>query len=96
MSFFSQFNAELLKILCALVDDYILENQLLLSLNVLDLFIYLRAPSIIVIDDIDVLCPKRSQNHTGQQEHRIVGTLISLIDSLSLVVRLIQDCLCLC
>ncbi|GFN81813.1 spermatogenesis-associated protein 5-like [Plakobranchus ocellatus] len=42
-----------------------------------------RAPSIIVIDDIDVICPKRSQSSSGQQEHRIVGTLLSLIDDMS-------------
>ncbi|KAI8798993.1 spermatogenesis-associated protein 5 [Biomphalaria glabrata] len=41
-----------------------------------------RAPSIIVIDNFDVVCPKRSLNTAGQQEHRIVGTLLSLIDNL--------------
>ncbi|GFR59510.1 spermatogenesis-associated protein 5-like [Elysia marginata] len=42
-----------------------------------------RAPSLIVIDDIDVICPKLSQNSSGQQEHRIIGTLLSLVDSIS-------------
>lgn len=42
-----------------------------------------KAPSLIVIDDIHVICPKLSQNSSGQQEHRIVGTLLSLIDSIS-------------
>ncbi|XP_005101069.1 ATPase family protein 2 homolog [Aplysia californica] len=42
-----------------------------------------RAPSIIVMDDIDVICPRRSQNHGGQQENRIVGTLLALIDGIT-------------
>jgi len=42
-----------------------------------------KAPSIVVIDDIDVICPKRSKNQGGQQESRIVGTLLSLIDSIT-------------
>ncbi|CAL1536859.1 unnamed protein product [Lymnaea stagnalis] len=36
--------------------------------------------SLIIIDDMDVMCPKRSPNSAGQQEHRLVGTLVSLID----------------
>ncbi|CAG5135317.1 unnamed protein product, partial [Candidula unifasciata] len=44
-----------------------------------------KAPSIVVIDDIDVMCPKRSQVQAGQQEQRIVGTLLTLLDSLASV-----------
>ncbi|KAH9507853.1 spermatogenesis associated protein 5 [Bulinus truncatus] len=43
-----------------------------------------RSPSIVVIDDFDVLCPKRSQNTTGQQGHRIVATLCSIIDNMAM------------
>uniref|UniRef100_A0A0B7ARL7 AAA+ ATPase domain-containing protein n=2 Tax=Arion vulgaris TaxID=1028688 RepID=A0A0B7ARL7_9EUPU len=42
-----------------------------------------KSPSIIVIDDIDVICPKRSLNQAGQQENRIVGTLLSLLDDIT-------------
>ncbi|BFZ15323.1 hypothetical protein BsWGS_18362 [Bradybaena similaris] len=43
-----------------------------------------KAPSIVVIDDIDVICPRRSQIQAGQQEHRIVVTLATLLDDLVL------------
>ncbi|KAH9373913.1 hypothetical protein HPB48_001089 [Haemaphysalis longicornis] len=40
-----------------------------------------RAPSIVFIDEIDALCPKR-ESGTSNQEARAAATLISLIDSL--------------
>ncbi|XP_049521274.1 ATPase family protein 2 homolog isoform X2 [Dermacentor silvarum] len=43
-----------------------------------------RAPSIVFIDEIDALCPKR-ESGTSNQEARAVATLVSLIDSLPLV-----------
>ncbi|KAK8767146.1 hypothetical protein V5799_006080 [Amblyomma americanum] len=43
-----------------------------------------RAPSILFIDEIDALCPKR-ESGTSSQEARAVATLVSLIDSLPLV-----------
>ncbi|XP_075544517.1 ATPase family gene 2 protein homolog A-like isoform X1 [Dermacentor variabilis] len=43
-----------------------------------------RAPSIVFIDEIDALCPKR-ESGMSNQEARAVATLVSLIDSLPLV-----------
>ncbi|XP_037286963.2 ATPase family gene 2 protein homolog A isoform X1 [Rhipicephalus microplus] len=43
-----------------------------------------RAPSIVFIDEIDALCPKR-ESGTSNQEARAVATLVSLIDSLPLI-----------
>ncbi|OMJ19561.1 Spermatogenesis-associated protein 5 [Smittium culicis] len=41
------------------------------------------APSIIFIDEIDALCPKRSSNNTTSTESRIVTTLLTLMDGFS-------------
>ncbi|XP_015595997.1 spermatogenesis-associated protein 5 [Cephus cinctus] len=41
----------------------------------------LRAPSIILIEDIDNFCPKRSST-SSEQEKRILGTLVSFFDDL--------------
>ncbi|RZC40441.1 spermatogenesis-associated protein 5 [Asbolus verrucosus] len=40
------------------------------------------APSIIILDEVDVLCPSRSQRMTDS-EKRIIATLLTLFDSLS-------------
>lgn len=41
----------------------------------------IRAPSVIFIDEIDSLCPKRDGSST-QQEQRVVATLLTLMDNL--------------
>ncbi|XP_075738261.1 ATPase family gene 2 protein homolog A isoform X2 [Rhipicephalus microplus] len=46
--------------------------------------IFSKAPSIVFIDEIDALCPKR-ESGTSNQEARAVATLVSLIDSLPLI-----------
>lgn len=40
------------------------------------------APSIVFIDELDALCPRRT-GATGDLEQRMVGTLMSLMDALS-------------
>ncbi|KAM3582280.1 AAA+-type ATPase [Umbelopsis sp. WA50703] len=41
-----------------------------------------RAPSIIFIDEIDALCPKRDEA-PGEMEKRVVATLLTLMDGIS-------------
>src|SRR5205807_8313709 len=41
-----------------------------------------RAPSIIFIDELDALAPKRSETG-GEVERRIVGQLLSLMDGMA-------------
>ena len=41
-----------------------------------------KAPSVLVIDEFDTICPKRSAN-SNELEKRIVATICSLMDSLS-------------
>ncbi|XP_059470109.1 ATPase family gene 2 protein homolog A [Neocloeon triangulifer] len=41
-----------------------------------------RAPTIIFIDEVDVLCPKRNSS-SSQQEQRVLAALVSELDSLS-------------
>lgn len=40
-----------------------------------------RSPSLIIMDDVDVLCPNR-QNSNSELEKRVVATLLTLMDSL--------------
>jgi len=40
------------------------------------------APSVIIIDEIDSVCPKRSREDLGEVERRVVATLLMLMDGL--------------
>jgi SpoVK/Ycf46/Vps4 family AAA+-type ATPase len=44
-------------------------------------FLRFRSPSIIILDDIDVLCPRREKTN-NEVEKRVVNTLLSLIDDM--------------
>eukprot|EP01105_Mastigella_eilhardi_P026032 TRINITY_DN7310_c0_g1_i1.p1 TRINITY_DN7310_c0_g1~~TRINITY_DN7310_c0_g1_i1.p1 ORF type:complete len:785 (-),score=160.37 TRINITY_DN7310_c0_g1_i1:79-2130(-) len=44
------------------------------------------APSVVLIDDIDALCPKRDTS-TSEVEKRIVSTLLTLMDGVAAVPR---------
>ena len=49
------------------------------------------SPSIIVIDDLDVICPRRIKGQAGQgQQDRIVATLLGLVDDCAAQVWVIN------
>ncbi|RLN98340.1 hypothetical protein BBJ28_00010757 [Nothophytophthora sp. Chile5] len=41
------------------------------------------APSLVFIDELDALCPKRDAHNVGDMERRLVATLLTLMDGLS-------------
>ena len=46
-----------------------------------------RAPSIIFVDELDALCPKRDKVQ-NEFEKRVVATLLTLMDGADTVVRI--------
>ncbi|XP_023213315.1 spermatogenesis-associated protein 5-like [Centruroides sculpturatus] len=50
----------------------------------------IRAPSIIFIDEFDVLCPKYQDSYQ-QVERRVLATLLTLMDSLYILKKLLKD-----
>ena len=47
-----------------------------------------RAPSIVFIDELDALCPKRDKVQ-NEFEKRVVATLLTLMDGANTTVRLL-------
>ncbi|WWC90625.1 uncharacterized protein L201_005561 [Kwoniella dendrophila CBS 6074] len=41
-----------------------------------------RSPCIIVLDEVDALCPRRDNSESGEVEKRVVATLLTLMDGM--------------
>jgi len=41
------------------------------------------APSILVLDEVDAICPRRDEGGGGEVERRVVATLLTLLDGMS-------------
>lgn len=44
-------------------------------------YLIFRSPSILLVDDIDTLCPRRDKSN-NEVEKRLVSSLLTLIDDL--------------
>lgn len=53
------------------------------------LFFFSSRPSIIFIDELDALCPKR-EGAQNEVEKRVVASLLTLMDGIGSVSRLIE------
>lgn len=47
------------------------------------------APSLIFVDEIDALAPKRDQDDSGETESRVVATLLTLMDGMKKNMRIV-------
>jgi AAA family ATPase len=43
---------------------------------------YSRSPCIVVLDEVDALCPKREDGPGGEVEKRVVATLLTIMDGM--------------
>lgn len=41
-----------------------------------------RSPCIVVLDEVDALCPKREDGAGGEVEKRVVATLLTILDGM--------------
>ena len=41
-----------------------------------------RSPCIVVLDEVDALCPRREDGSGGEVERRVVATLLTILDGM--------------